>query len=73
MFGASNMKILVEYDDQLYLVKSETKDLDFDKLFDIVNEGRYPDECQLIKHIEKYANKIAYMTDESEFLTGPGY
>ncbi len=61
------MKVLVKYADNLYLVRVEEKKVDYDKLFNIINEGRWPDECHYKEWIVERSKVIAYMTDESEF------
>lgn len=63
------MKALVKYADKLYLVRVKEKKVDYDKLFDIVNKGRWPDECHYKEWIVERSQIIAFMTDESEFAS----
>lgn len=64
------MKVLVSYDDTLYLVNTDTSQntYDIDELFNTVNSNHWPDECQDRKSIMQYTRIIAFFSDESQLI-----
>ena len=63
------MKVLVVYDEKNYLVPvGEDKKVDYDRLFDIVNKGRWPDECHDKDWIIDRSRVIAFLTDDSKLI-----
>jgi hypothetical protein len=64
------MKALVTYDDKSYLVPIENdRVIDYNWLFDLVNSGRYPDECHYKEWIVQRSKVIAFFTDESQLIS----
>lgn len=63
------MKVLVSYHDNLYLIRSDdSREVDYDRLFDVINDGRWPDECQPKEWIIRDSKIIGYFTDESRLI-----
>jgi hypothetical protein len=63
------LKVLVVYDEKNYLVPvGEDKKVDYDRLFDIVNKGRWPDECHDKDWIIDRSEVIAFLTDDSDLI-----
>lgn len=62
------MKALVTYDDENYLIPVDGN-LDYDKLFDLVNADRWPDECHYKEWIVERSKVIAFFTDESQLTS----
>ena len=63
------MKELIEYDDQLYLIKVENKDADAERALGVwmeVNHDRWPDERIGFEVIEKNLKHICFLNDEAE-------
>lgn len=64
------MKILVKYNDTLYLVGvKEDREIDYDQIFHTINEGRWPDECHDKEWIVERSKIIACFTDESTLIS----
>jgi len=64
------MKAIVKYNDKVYLMKlAEDYKIDYDRLFDAVNEGRWPDECHYKEWIIERSEIVAYFTDESALVS----
>ena len=63
------MKALVTYNEQKFLVPVINKDaIDYDRLFDLVNRGRWPDECHDKDWIVSRSKIVAFFTDESALI-----
>jgi len=64
------MKALVKYDDQCYLVDVDGgSSYDVAELFDKINHGRWPDECQDLDWIKRDAKIVCFMSDDSRIVT----
>lgn len=64
------MKAIVKYNDKVYLMKlDEDYKINYDRLFDVVNEGRWPDECHYKEWITERSEIVAYFTDESALVS----
>jgi hypothetical protein len=63
------MKELIEYDDQLYLIKIENKGDEVERALGVwmeVNYDRWPDERIDFEVIEKNLKHICFLNDEAE-------
>ena len=64
------MKVLIIYNDENYLVPLKNDGpIDYDRLVDLVNRGRWPDEFQDKDSIIEQSKIIDYFTDESELIS----
>lgn len=62
------MKILIKYNDNLYLHDSKNKEVNYFELFHQINEGRWADECHSIEWIKENAEVICFLNNEAELV-----